>query len=416
MRSLLPAFPLLVFVLLLLGAIPAGAAHLDLWPEAEIEIGGDFIGGYFHDDALGGTAGRETQTFKMSRGLLKLDIQHDSGWGGLLEYNVFPDQPERDDNDRMTDFDWYNNLGTDLYYFGDFKVRNGYLRWLSPERQWQVRAGRMVNIIGFEEEEVPFWGRLDSPHAHFLTKEILNGIAIAWEIPWLRFEVAGLDGRGRPDSDYNWYLNGLCDPNTGDNSDVMVEAELVLRWRDLLAVSAGYHEGKTGSAPGSIFSGKHNDDRLVFGLRSVTPPLGRWGVRLHLLGQYSQFDCGLTSDGQQGATTTVQSRDLDKDGWFATGGVSLLERAAVYLTYEELDRIDSLVWAEIAQFDPNHWSLDSVERSTIVHATFGLNRWVTLYGFYRTLDFDFGEISGIYRKNVAAREYDKYGLVLRVMF
>ena len=81
------------------------AADLGEWHGAKVKVNGDFIGGYFHDDALLGSAGRETQSFKMSRGLLGADIQHDSGWGGLLEYNFFPDEATRDD-DKSINYDW----------------------------------------------------------------------------------------------------------------------------------------------------------------------------------------------------------------------------------------------------------------------------------------------------------------------
>ncbi len=285
----------------------ASAAELNLWPDVRVRIGGDFIGGYFHDEALMGSWGRETQSFKMSRGILSLDVQHHCGFGGLLEYDVFPDEARRDPNDKAgTNFDWYNNLGTDLYYYGDFKVRNGYLRYLSPEEHWLLRFGRMVNIIGFEEDEVPFWGRLDSPHAHFLTKEILNGAAIAYRTDWLRIEIAALSGRGRPDSDYNWYLDGKTDPNTSDNSWLKLEGEAQLHWRDNFLLSAGYHTGKTGSAPGSIYSGKHNDDRLVFNARLQTDPHRPRGSQGAGAGAIFQIHGG--ADGRRGAGQPHRTR------------------------------------------------------------------------------------------------------------
>jgi len=274
----------------------------------------------------------------------------------------------------------------------------------------------MVNIVGFEEDEVPFWGRVDSPHAHFLTKEILNGVAVAYNVAWLRLETAVLSGQGRPDKDYNWYLEGATDPNTDGNNCITFEGEAIIHWQDFLSFSIGYHTGKTGSAPGSIFNGKHNDDMLVYGLRAQTPALGQYHFRLQLLGQYSDFTFGLTEDGGQGNKTPTESLDLDKHGWFVTGGFSMFDRASLYVTYEELDRMDSNIWYNVTQYDRDHWAFDSIERSTIIHADFQLNRWVSLYGFYRFLDFDFGQWSNIYSRTVAAGDYDRYGLVLRVKF
>ncbi len=405
---------LLLFLVFGLGA-PLGAAEFDTWGDTRVQVFGDFIGGYFDDRALMGSAGRETQSFKMSRGILGIDVERSSGLGGVLEYNVFPDEPRREDGDRRTNFDFYNNLGTDLLYFGQFKVRNGYLRY--RHRGWlTLRAGRMVNIIGFEEAEVPFWGRNDSPHAHFLTKEILTGAAAAFDSGWLRFEAAVLSGQGRPDRDYNWYLNGLTDPNTNGNSDPLFEGQALLRLGPWARLNVGYHSGKTGSAVGSIYSGKHNDDRVILGFRGETPDLGPWFNRLMVWGQYSRFTVGLTENGVQGNGTPLESRDLRKDGWFITGGIGLFRRVSVYVTYEELDRIDALVWKEVTGFDPTHPAFESIERSTIFQIDTDLNPWVRLSGFYRYMDFDYGEISGIDPETVAARDYDKMGLVLRVRF
>ncbi len=86
------------------------------------------------------------------------------------------------------------------------------------------------------------------------------------------------------------------------------------------------------------------------------------------------------------------------------------------MTYEEIDRVDSLVWYEVAECDPQSTALDSIERSTIFHADFRFNPWISLYGFYRKIDFDFPEISKIRADVVAAGDYDKYGVVLRVKF
>jgi hypothetical protein len=412
----LPVFLWLTIVTAMLLPSPGAALVLHPSDEVTIRFSGDFIGGYFNDDAMKSSAGRETQYFKMSRGLLGFEARHEGGFGGLFEYNFLADEPKRvDGNTAYNDF--YKNLGTELLYYGDFKARNAYAFYERPGRliDWRLRAGRMVNIIGFEEEEVPFWGRNDSPHAHFLTKEILNGVAIRTGTGWFSLEGAVLSGRGRPDSGYNWYLNGQTDPNTKGNNTPVVEAEAILRWHEYLQLSAGYHRNKTGSAAGGLFSGKHNDNRMIFGARLQSGRLGPALNRALMLGQVSRFEVGLTENGVQGNHTNGISKDLKKNGWFVTGGLLFYDRLWLYATYEELDRIDALVWKEIADFNPNHPAFDSIERSTILQIDLILNPWAKLIAFYRFMEFDFPHLSAIPIRNREA-SVDKMGLVLRVGF
>jgi hypothetical protein len=415
-----PALRFIFYVMVLLFrtalvATPSAAAEISLTEQVSVRFIGDFIGGYFEDDALTRSAGREVQMFKMSRGLLGFEARHEGGFGGLFEYNFLADEPKRVDGNTAYN-DYYKNLGTELLYYGDFKARNAYAFYEKAGRfNWRLRAGRMVNIIGFEEEEVPFWGRNDSPHAHFITKEILNGAAVRFGMSWFSLEAAFLSGRGRPDSDYNWYLNGQTDPNTKGNNTPVLEAEAILRWRDYLQLSAGWHRNKTGSAPGSLFNGKHNDNRWLAGGKLQTGRLGDFLNRITILGQLSRFEDGLTEDGTQGDNTPELSNDLRKDGWFISGGLTFFDRLTLFATYEELDRIDPLVWQKIAAFDPTHPAFDSIERSTILQAELNLNRWARLIAFYRIMDFDFKQLSEI-TVNGTDPGVDKAGLVLRVGF
>jgi hypothetical protein len=396
-----------------ISASSASAYTLELTESTHLRLFGDFIGGYFSDEALKASAGRETQYFKMSRGLLGFEIEHDSGFGGLFEYNFMADEPKRVDGNQVY-VDYYKNYGTELLYYGDFKARNAYAFWRRDGRflDLETRAGRMVNIIGFEEDEVPFWGRLDSPHAHFRTKEILNGVSLAVGTSWFTLEGALLSGRGRPDSDYNWYLGGQTDPNTKGNNTPTLEAEATLKWREYVRLSAGYRRNKTGSAAGTLFNGKHNDNRLVATARLQSGRLGRHLNQVMLLGQFSRFEDGLTENGVQGNGTPGHSKDITKEGWFVTGGARLIDRVGFYVTYEELDRIDPLVWKEIAGFQDDHPAFDSIERSTILQAELDLNSWTQLIAFYRFMDLDYQWLSGIRRMDAL----EKMGLVLRVRF
>lgn len=119
--------------------------------DTEVRFGIDFIFGAFDDRALYVSAGCEKQMFQAARGVLALDVQRPDGFGVLFEYNILPDEPKRVDGNAFYN-DYYKNIGTDLYYYGDFKAKNAYLRY--GKGAWQVRAGRMVNPYGFAENEV----------------------------------------------------------------------------------------------------------------------------------------------------------------------------------------------------------------------------------------------------------------------
>lgn len=379
--------------------------------ETELLLHGDVLAGFYDDRALYATAGRETQFFKFTRAILGVDARHPSGLGGLFEYNFAEDEPKRVAGNRAY-VDWYKNLGTDLLYYGSSKARNAYLRY-QPGENHILRVGRMVNLIGFDDEDLPYTGRLDAPHARYLDKEILNGVAYIYQPQPFFFDIGLLSGRGRPDSDYNWYLNGQTDPNTKDNNTPIWELRTGLRWPRFLLLGS-YHETKTGSAPGNIYSGKHNDKRASVGFRASTGGVG-FVDDFIVLGQASHYLVGLTENGIQGQFTPLASKDIEKNGWFATVGLRF-GALSLWTTYEELDRMDSRVWAEVAKFDENHESFDSIERSVIYSVVYQINRVVSLTSFYRKLDSDYAYISDIPRAEESEYGMDKYGLLLRVQF
>lgn len=397
----------------LLVAFDAASADLEVdRGETSLYLRGDIVGGYYTDQALYATAGRETQIFKFTRAIVGVEADHASGVGGLLEYNLVNDEARHEPGNRAY-VDWYKNLGSDLLYYGDSNVRNAYVRYHDENKRHTVRAGRMVNIIGFEDEQLPYTGRLDAPHMRYLDKEILNGVAYAYERGPFFLELAVLNGSGRPDYDYNWYLKGQTDPNIKGNNTPIVEGKLELG-DERLALSASYHTTKNGSAPGSLYSGKHNDTRTLVGLRAST---GRVGFvrNIELIGQAARYLVGLTEEGSQGLATPLWSEDLEKDGWFATLGFTV-SRLSIYYTREELDRIDSLVWDKVANFDPNHPAFDSVETSDILAIKYRFNDITSLTLFYRALDFDFSTISDIPVADYENHGVDKYGVVLQVRF
>jgi hypothetical protein len=405
------AFCTAILAAMILVAKPAKAVTFSLFDgSAQVTPYVDLIMGAYNDKALDNSAGRETQVGKLSRALVGVEIRHKSGFGAVIENNFCVDEPRHKDGNKAYN-DYYKNLGTDLLYYGDMDLRNAYLEYRHENGpKFFVRAGRMVNLIGFDENDVPYWGRLDSPHARYLDKDLGTGAAAGYGNQWFDIVAGYFGGQGRPDRDYNYYLNGQTDPNTSGNSSPALEIQAKLTFKDYGFLFAGYHHGKTGSAPGSIFSGKHNDNRLVGGMRAELPIPVRIIDHVLVLGQYGHYEIGLTEDGQQGSATTGISRNLDKDGWFATVGVHMFNRVGIYVTREEIDRIDSKVWADVAGFNPNHAAFDSKEESTIFQIDWRVCRWATLSAFYRLMHADYTSItSGIAEGN----DLDKAGLVLR---
>jgi hypothetical protein len=403
----------LAFVVPLLASLSPLDAHAEAdQRDTSLYLHGDIVGGYYADQALYATAGRETQIFKFTRAIIGVEAEHASGVGGLLEYNFVNDEVRHEPGNRAY-VDWYKNLGSDLLYYGDSNVRNAYVRFRESNKRHTLRAGRMVNIIGFEDEQLPYTGRLDAPHMRYLDKEILNGVAYAYDRGPFFLELAVLNGAGRPDFDYNWYLKGQTDPNIKGNNTPIVEGKLELGG-ERFALSASYHTTKNGSAPGSLYSGKHNDTRSLVGLRASTGRIG-FVRNIELIGQAARYLVGLTEEGSQGLATPLWSEDLKKDGWFATLGFTI-SRLSIYYTREELDRIDSLVWDKVAHFDPSHPAFDSVETSDILAVKYRFNDITSLTLFYRALDFDYSTISDIPAADFENHGVDKYGAVLQVRF
>lgn len=362
-----------------------------------IDFVGDFIFSAIHDDALYRTAGRERQ-FKVSRAIIGADLSHPSGVGGLFEYNMMVDEPKRDDSNEGYR-DYYKNLGTDLYYYGDSGLRNAYFRYRrdSGHVTHEFRVGRMENVHGFDVDETPFWGRIDSPHLLFLDKGLLTGLSYSGFWKRLRFDTFWFMGQDRPDRGYNYYLRGQTDPQVKGNSWPGIEARLSYDTTpaaglDVNAFISG-HRDKTGSAPGALYSGKHNDNRAAIGLKATwnRAPLVD---RLHFLGEYAWHEMGLTEEGVQGNASPGQSFDIERYGYFVTLGFGV-GRYDLYYTFEELDRADAQVWDLIANFDENHPAMDEKERSHIVQLIVAFNEIFGMGIAYRKVENPFPELSAI---------------------
>lgn len=333
----------------------------------------EFVGGLIDDQALLVSAGRELQPFKVVRAIAGATFEIDQNWSGQCELVLIGDEVYRDDGD-STRVDYYKNGGSDLLYYGDYPVRNCFMSY--SQRYGTFSIGRQVNAYGISLGSNTYLHRYDAPHAVYLDKEILNGVSYNYGI----LTAALLSGRGRPDSDYNFYLDGQTDPNIKDNNTPIVELQL-----DYRGFYVGYHRNKTGSAPGTIYNGKYNDNRMAAGF-------SRKFGEIIASGQYSVYQIGLTESGDQGQYQGT--KDIKKAGYFGT----LNYKGAQY-TYERLDRIDSKVYYTYGE-------TDSQEVSHIYSYNYK-----SMQVFYRTIENHYEELS-----NIGDHETYKFGILFHKEF
>ncbi|WP_138440497.1 hypothetical protein [Marinobacter alexandrii] len=380
------------------------------------DIYGEVTGGYISDEALNNTSGRETQIWKMTQVLVGLVYNaEDSAWSARIEWVPLSDdlcfEPEN-----AACGDIYKNLGTSLLYFGEHPVREAAARYQGDN--WYADIGRIINPYGLSLNEAPYRHRHDAPHAYYIDKELVSGVNLEAQLSRWTASLGVFGGRGDPGSSYNYYLNGQVDPNLKGNNTPLFETTLAYRRigrQSTQTLYGGYHHTKTGSAVGHLYSGKHNDERAQVGLDVTYTPQSSLITGYRLLAQYSQYSqytLGLTTKGQQGRSTPIQSRDLVKRGVFATGVVEFGSRLELVYTYEELDRIDTLVWDRVANFDPSHPAFDSVERNHIVSIAYRFNRNVEFSAFFRQSDFDYAFVSDIEPET----DTDKAGFLVHFQF
>ncbi len=369
-------------------------------------------GGFYSDRAVYNTAGRETQIWKMTNVTIGLDVKQKEGnWGGKVELVPLGDEVKREPGDAAY-FDYYKNLGTDILYYGDYPLGEALVYYHGDNSNWRI--GRMVNIHGFDLELLPYSNRHEAPYSVYMDKEILTGIHYNYGFKGAELDVAVLNGRGRPNSDYNYYLNGQTDPNVKGNNTPILEAKLSyggsLGSLEGMAF-ASYHYNKTGSAPGSLYSGKHNDNRMAVGAH-VKYSFDKWLDSVELFGQYSQYTVGLTEDGVQKDKTPLASKNFDKNAWFVTPVLNITDKLSVQYTYEEMDRIDAKIWDEVANFNENHPSLESTETNSIYSVKYKINDNVKANLFYSTPENPYESVSNI---NLSEGS-DKFGLVVEAEF
>ena len=245
------------------------------------------------------------------------------------------------------------------------------------------RVGRIINLIGKRPG-----GRFDTageaPNAVILATGLFNGAQTGVRLNDGRVNLAIgiMGGNDHPRLGANNYLDGKLDVNEKGNNTPMAEIYASVKPLEYFRAYSGYQFNKTGSAPGSFESGKHNDMRLVYGA-DYQPFKNKW-ISLDVGAQGYRFTKGLTEDGVQGQKTPVESFDIEQEGWFATASLSFPKAGlSIRYTHEEMDRMDPIAWREIAGFDKNHPVNEARENRNIISIEKAFKSGFSLRAFYR---------------------------------
>lgn len=343
----------------------------------------ELIGGAFMNDALREhSAGREHQV-KMTRALASINAGSNA-WRARLELVALGDEVEVSKTDRAYQ-DVYRNLGTDLYYYGDYPVREAWVGQTFERGYWKF--GRMVSLLGQPVERQTYTTAMQAPNAVLFNTGLLNGVRGGFrnQDRSLMMEFGVMGGRDRPCLSGNCYLDGALDVNEKGNNTPVLEAKVSYRPTSYLGFYSGYLRNKTGSAPGSFESGKHNDERLAAGV-DIRLMETRSAI-LDVRAQYNEFLVGLTEEGVQAERTPVESKDIKRKGYFATATVTFpMAGMSVAYTFEEMDRLDARAWQQVAQFDGAHPVVNATESRQIVTVAKDFGYGVSVEAFYKTQD------------------------------
>lgn len=339
----------------------------------------EMVGGVFMNDHLQqGTAGREHQ-IKMTRVTVGVDAKKDS-WEAKVELVGLQDEMRQDAGDRAYK-DIYRNLGTDLYYYGDNPVREA---WVGQDLGWlHWKAGRMINLMGAKPDG-RFLTAPEAPNAVLMSTGLFSGVQAGLSLAddTVNLSVGVMGGNDKPSMGANNYLDGKLDVNEKGNNTPVLEIYGDISPAKGFKVYAGYLRNKKGSAVGSFESGKHNDNRLIYGLDYQPYATDRFALDFGL--QASTFTTGLTEEGVQGEATVTESYDIEQDGWYATLAATFpTTGVTVRYTYEEMDRMDALAWKEVAAFDKTHPVNDATEDRQVLAVEKAFESGFAVRAFYR---------------------------------
>jgi len=382
-------------------------SHQFIIGKARIKIGLDMVCGYYNNQALYASFGLEQQVFKCSKIIIPVALTYDHFFG-RVEFaplydsikSVTPGEPPliyrkdsagRDIRGDNPYFDWYKNLGTRLYYLGDFPIVQAYAGYRFNQHH-SIIVGRIINHVGLSSHDTP-WGDdgVFSPLGYWLTRDLLSGVAYQFNSQYVGARAAILSGNN-PMKGYADYLNHIQSPNIKANNTPSVGLNADLKfghWLDAgneSKLSLGMLMNTMGSTwHPDLKDGKRRNTVYAAGV------LFNWPIHddlsLDVFAQYTRYLSGLQTNSSQYDPMDRIFKNITQNGYFV--GLTLHYKAlSLSYTHEVFDRFDANVYERFVKdhegdtdpvFNAALIPFENMRQSSeIVNLAYQINRWAAI--------------------------------------
>lgn len=336
---------------------------------AKVKVSYNMICGYYNNQAEYASFGVEQQLYKCSKIIIPVDMSYKRLFGRFTlaplydqikaefpgnKINYGPDSKGRPIQGNNPYFDWYKNLGTRVYYLGDYPILQAYLGVKLSSHQRFV-AGRIINSTGLADEDTP-WGDdgMFSPYAYWLSRDLLTGLRYRFINKYFSASASLLSGNN-PMKGYANYLNHVQGPNLKANNTPSLAAKVIFNWGHFIAannnsqiiiaamdntMSSTWAKdlGDNGSQNGD---GKRRNSVYAAAWQVDYPFANNW--RFDWFGQYTLYLSGLTTNSSQYDPKNPYFKNITQQGVFTGIGVSY-RLWKLYYTFSYFDRFDYNVY------------------------------------------------------------------------
>lgn len=240
---------------------------------------------------------------------------------------------------------WYKNQGSRLYYIEDFPIKEMYIGWLSKNNRHQISAGRMKNLLSFDESET-IWQEdaWFAPISYWISKDLYSGLKYSYNNNFgIKADIALFSGDGNPTKNSIYYIHNLGNTNKKSNNTPTFNINLSYNF-DLIgfenSIFVGFEKGVIGSVwDVAINEGKHNKDILATGIRLYRDFDNKIINNLKIYLQYTEFTSGLRNKNTQ--KNNPAFNNIKQNGFFTGTDFGLFSnRFKIGLTYEMFKRYD----------------------------------------------------------------------------
>lgn len=397
---------------------------------ARFHIGYQMVCGYYDNQALYASFGLERQIFKCSKIEVPLGWSYHK-WQATLEWAPLYDAIMAKSYDSQNSYgqdsherpiygsqyeDWYKNLGTRIYYLGNFPILEASIAYHFTPGQ-TLKAGRMRQAVGLLDDETP-WGDdgMFSPYAYWLSRNLLTGASYAYQATHFALQAAILSGNN-PMKGYANYLDHIQSPNIKANNtpSLALQVGLPLAGWWHMAGSSILRAGVLVDTMSSTWAtapkdGKRRNSVYALAWRTAWQLNPAWSIAW--FGQYTWYLSGLKTDSNQVHENSGKPyKNITQQGIFS--GVGLAYRACeLSYTFAMFDRFDANVYAKFLNL--NHFFLGQTlaqlqamhQYTHIINLRYHFNHFFSLQANYLAIDNPLPWVSNIldnkpdYRFNV----------------